>query len=393
MKQEEQIKIHLSKKKILTMSILLIIVVFVIWMFHTGGPSEKTYSHDGQYSYYTAVYNFNKIRFIAWWYGDFGFGACTPCMYKRKVFLYDEIEKKIINSGYGGSSYSAQPAFFSFAAFTYCYGNGDSECHEWILPRPLKKLSKTEIADLPAESSESVSPAWVSDSIVMKDTIVGDFRISNKIIESSIYYEAYNLYYDSKTKVHAITDDEEVMKMLGKIVAFKPEAEYYTINPNGDSVHHISIATHIDYIRCKNGETVYLPNEENYFKAYYPDENVFLCEGIMGEDIVYDLRTGMNITQTVGNPSLYRFSSGKKFRLNGYYDGNDCGIIFLDFFNESRNIYEKMLRINDPKLQWNICGVLEAFWINDHSLYYKTYMYSKEGREFSVCCSLLISKI
>jgi len=138
------------KKKILTISILLIIVVFVIWMFHTGEPSEKTYSDDGQYSYYTAIYNFNKIPFIAWWYGDFGFGACTPCTYKRKVFLYDEIEKKIINSGYGGSIYTTLPAFFSSYTFNYIYD--ESEYYKWILPRPLNQLPKTEMSDLPDQS-------------------------------------------------------------------------------------------------------------------------------------------------------------------------------------------------------------------------------------------------
>ena len=126
------------KKKGLLIT-LFFLIVCIIWLFGTGKPaSPKVYSQDRQYSYYTAEYNFNKVPFIAFWYGDWGFGACTPCTYKRKVFLYDEVKKKVIKSGYGGNGWivleKPEPGIFSTTTFTYYYNYSD-KCHKWKLPR------------------------------------------------------------------------------------------------------------------------------------------------------------------------------------------------------------------------------------------------------------------
>lgn len=126
-------------KKIVAIAILLL-SVFAIWLFRTYDRSEKMYSADRQYSYYFEKYNYNKVPFISWFYAnDMGFGACTPCYYKRKLFVYDEKEQKVVLSKYIGDSYDIESHKIGFDE------HDNSQFHigmgEYFkLPRPVDEM-------------------------------------------------------------------------------------------------------------------------------------------------------------------------------------------------------------------------------------------------------------
>ena len=61
------------------------------YAYLTEGEYYRTYSPDGQYSVYSAAYNFELYLPIPFHkYSDMS----------GQVYLYDEVEKKIIDSGY-----------------------------------------------------------------------------------------------------------------------------------------------------------------------------------------------------------------------------------------------------------------------------------------------------
>ena len=121
----------LRKSQLIIAGTAIIIFSWVVWMFSTYEPSErlfseqnrylepseKFYSIDNQYSAYFKLYNINKIKPISIFYTfDFGFaGVRSPqYYYKRKIYLYDEIEKKVLKSRYFGDGNEIDNAKWGF---------------------------------------------------------------------------------------------------------------------------------------------------------------------------------------------------------------------------------------------------------------------------------------
>jgi hypothetical protein len=128
---------------------------------------------------------------------------------------------------------------------------------------------------------------------------------------------------------------------------------------NGNVVHTI-------YFR--NGEK-YVAEYEQYFVAYYPQEDILLLEGGHASDISYNLTTGEQI-EDVGNPQYILFSSTKKNRLNGYFGGQECSTYFIQ--QKKENQYKKMIQLDAEfeKLTgiW-LCSINDnAFWSDDETL-------------------------
>lgn len=117
-----------TTRKILSF-ILLSVFIFIFWMFQTYSPSEKVYNADRQYSFYLEKYNYNKIYETIPIISAFHSYKDT----EYKVFLYDEIEQKLILSRYLGETYWND---------YYGFDNEEGEFYfdKWTsikLPRPI----------------------------------------------------------------------------------------------------------------------------------------------------------------------------------------------------------------------------------------------------------------
>ena len=112
------------KKRKLIISCIIISGLNWIILYSTHSPSEKVYSVDSQYSYYFEEYNYNVIRKIV-----------TPSFFYRtdyKIFIYDEVKRKVIKSKYFGQ-YSKND--ICFEENRLCLGKPDY----YKLPRPINK--------------------------------------------------------------------------------------------------------------------------------------------------------------------------------------------------------------------------------------------------------------
>lgn len=124
------------KKRYIVISVVILIII-TIYAYLTDTPGEshrKVYSPDLQYSVYALKYRYEK--YIPKFPGQ-GSDA------SGKIYLYDEVEKKVLESGHipmvwmiGDIEWSEDRAYFK----------GDSEV-DWKLPRKVKMPYRVEYPD------------------------------------------------------------------------------------------------------------------------------------------------------------------------------------------------------------------------------------------------------
>lgn len=130
-------KIRKLTIRIAAITLWMVLVAGLIWASRTHSPTEKVHSEDGQYSFYMEKYNYNAIyehlplisAFHTWKEDEY------------KLFLYDEIEQKLLRSGYVGEIYWNDKIGFPLYDNTeFHWGTGVY----YKLPRPVdeKALAK-----------------------------------------------------------------------------------------------------------------------------------------------------------------------------------------------------------------------------------------------------------
>lgn len=83
-------------------------------------------------------------------------------------------------------------------------------------------------------------------------------------------------------------------------------------------------------INFKNGKTLRFKEgfHEEYFVAYFPDEDILLCERGHSSDLSFNLKNGEE-TELTGNPNHIKTSADGKLRVNSYFDGQEYFGYFL----------------------------------------------------------------
>ncbi|GGG65989.1 hypothetical protein [Epilithonimonas arachidiradicis] len=162
----------------------------------------------------------------------------------------------------------------------------------------------------------------------------------------------------NKKKLTKITDFNQAKKLLKGIVEFDENPDFGA-NPAVKKIHF------------RDGKEYGNTNEYDYyfFIAYYPEEDILLCEGGHTTDISFNLKNGKE-TEETGNPDYINFSPSGKFRLNGHFGGQECSSYFIQ--KKIGNDYVKIIQLDEEfeKLTkiW-LCIVGESFWADDHTLF------------------------
>ena len=169
----------------------------------------------------------------------------------------------------------------------------------------------------------------------------------------------------SLEKLERIDDPIVAKKMLKGIVDFNKFDNYYTIKN----------------IHFKNGKTVKNLSvfDEGSFVAYFPTEEIILCEGGHSSDLSFNLATAEEI-ENIGNPDYIIFSQTKQYRFNGYFEGQECSSYFIQ--KKINNQYKKIIQLDkefELKTGKWLCMVYELFWKNDHTIFLIESDFSDEG--------------
>lgn len=135
----------------------------------------------------------------------------------------------------------------------------------------------------------------------------------------------------------------------------------------------------IDKIKLDTNQTLVINQKTNdySFISYFPLEKVILFEGGHNSDYSISLKTG-EILETVGNPRYIINSLNKKFRLNGWFPGQECSSYFFQEVNGNRLIYLIDFGWGNEKYGKNVCNFNKFQWISDTEFIYSFTDYSSD---------------
>ena len=122
-----------KKRKLIISGILISALIMVIWLFGSHSPTKKEYSSDNQYSYYLEKYNYNA------------FTEKSMSMFHEteyKVFVYDEVKRKRLYSGFAGGKTEFNNGYMGFdeEESRFYISKGDY----YKLPRPIVDVKAVE---------------------------------------------------------------------------------------------------------------------------------------------------------------------------------------------------------------------------------------------------------
>ncbi len=175
-------------------------------------------------------------------------------------------------------------------------------------------------------------------------------------------------YAKANKPILKITDFELVQKKLAGVLEFKDNGDYLGIKK----------------INFRNGTSSGDKEEfEEYsFMAYFPTEDILLCEGGHTTDVSFDLGTGQE-TYEVGNPDLSTTSPNGRYRLNKVYEGQECFYHFIQ--KKDKQKFRKVVELGElfeKKTKKWLCVTEREFWTDDFTLYFGLVtQYKEDGNE------------
>lgn len=179
-----------------------------------------------------------------------------------------------------------------------------------------------------------------------------DYTFQVETIDSAQFHAFKKSAKISSNPIKKVTDFEIVKKLLKGIIEFEELDSYPSIKK----------------IHFRNGTSWESGNDEDLFIAYYPEEDIIGLEGGHSSDLSFNLKNGKPIEET-GNPDHIKTSPNKTFRLNGFYDGQECITYFIE-----KNINDAFIKVIplseelNKGRKMNICSAQEGFWIDDNTL-------------------------
>lgn len=186
---------------------------------------------------------------------------------------------------------------------------------------------------------------------------------------TKVQFDSAGRYAQPDQTMEKITDVQAVQKQLAGIVDFITEDGYLGIKR----------------INFRNGASSADKEEfEEYgFVAYFPEEDILLCEGGHSTDVSFNLSTGQE-TYEVGNPDLITTSPNGRYRLNKVYEGQECFYHFIQKREQDR--YYKVLELGEifeKKTGKWLCVTGKEFWTDDVTLYMGLVtQYKEEGNDY-----------
>ncbi len=115
------------------------------------------------------------------------------------------------------------------------------------------------------------------------------------------------------------------------------------------------------------------------FVAYYPSEEIMVFEGGHSSDFSISLRTGESL-ETVGNPEYIIHSPSGKYRLNGWFPGQECSSYFIQEKTGDYYTYLTGFEYGDDSFARNLCYFKKFAWVDDGTFIY-SYPFYEEGKD------------
>ncbi len=161
-------------------------------------------------------------------------------------------------------------------------------------------------------------------------------------IDSVAYFTLKKNANIQKTALEKLTDLEQVKEILkGRVMWGKYDYEENEMSEDEQG-------TAVYKIEFRNGKTL-LCDDEMFFVAYFPQEDVLLLEGVHSSEIIFNLTTSEEQTE-VGNPEHRHYSPSKQYRLNTY-DNGQVPIYFIQKKSETQYV-TSLTPVLDSEIQY-----------------------------------------
>lgn len=229
--------------------------------------------------------------------------------------------------------------------------------------------------DKKTQESQTIAPEIKIDTLKAPDSIIdlpeikGSYSFSVEEMDSVSFITTKKMAPQKRPKPEKISDFKTVKKLLNSVVEFDDSEKY------GD-------APAVKKINFKNGTS--FSNEDDfyeaYFIAYFPSENILLCEGGHSTDVSFNLKNG-KLTEETGNPNEILTSPNNKFRLTSHYGGQECSAYIIQKNNNGD--FEKILQLDEyfEKItKLSLCIIKENFWLDDATLFFSSTLPDKNGK-------------
>lgn len=221
------------------------------------------------------------------------------------------------------------------------------------------------------DNAQSVSVSQREDSVRRASHTASTAPIARLEIEklTAAQFDSARRYAHPDKPVLKITDFQTVRQQLSGVVDFVEGDGYLGIKN----------------INFRNGTTSGEKEEfEEYgFVAYFPEEDILLCEGGHTTDVSFDLKTGQE-TYEVGNPDLITTSRGGTYRLNKVFEGQECFYHFIQ--KKEGNTYRKVFELGElfeKKMDRWLCVTGKEFWTDETTLYFGLVIeYNDQGNRY-----------
>lgn len=204
--------------------------------------------------------------------------------------------------------------------------------------------------------------------IIEGDFSVEDFPIKIVKISKEDFLSAKDKAPALRDSIQKITDLQVVSNLLKDVVEF-------SLDENGNTTDFVK---KINY-RSGVSETFDDEYSDNYFVAYFPTEDILLCEGGHSSDISYSLQNGKNQYE-IGNPDYIIASPQNTIRVNGSFGGQEC----IDYFiQQYRNgSWLKTINLNEifnkMTKKW-LCYFDKYFWADEKTFYFSVEDYENDA--------------
>lgn len=185
------------------------------------------------------------------------------------------------------------------------------------------------------------------------------YKIRVEQIDSLQYHSQKAKHAYNQDQIKKITDFSLAKKLLKGIVEFDE-----SVSSDNPMIKKINFTN-----GTKSNHSKIIEPFESYFIAYFPSENILLCEGGHSTDVSYNLKTGEE-TDDIGNPEYINTSKNKQFRLNGNFDGQDCSSYFIQ--KKINNQFVKVIQLDtefEKQTKIWLCKIGNSFWEDTRYLY------------------------
>ena len=235
-----------------------------------------------------------------------------------------------------------------------------------------ENLTKNEIGK-PNDSIKSVSTEKSEKQI--------QYTITVEKIDSLQYHSEKKKTAPKKKNLLKITNINEAKKLLKGIVEFNEQKD-------------VGANLIVRKIHFRNGKKYENNKDFDYFSfiAFYPEEDILLCEDEASSDISFNLKNGKK-TEETGNPDLFIFSPKETFRINGVVDGQECMGYFIQ--KKIDGEFVKIINFEDEfkkKTTITLCNIRDGFWIDEQTFFLEKFDFDYETGKYKFFKVKIIEK-